>query len=130
MPARDVTLFMALIKKDINRERREKILIEAAKQSGRATVPILGEVMSISDVLANNKTSLVDLDPLGTLPALEYFITNVTSPVGLLVGPESGFTDEEISLFHTKNVPIVITGPTILRAETAAIVALSLVLIV
>ncbi len=155
VPMRDVTLFMALIKKDnlefvlekatelgvtrivpvecarsekkgINRERSEKILREASEQSGRATVPILGDIIDAKNIPNKN---LVVFDPRGETSAREFFATHTITPISLCIGPEGGFTDEEITFFKTNSTPILTTGPTILRAETAAIVALSLALV-
>lgn len=177
VPAREVTLFMALIKKDnfelvlekatelgvshivpvecarsekkgINRARSEKILREAAEQSGRATVPILDEVLRAPDIFKKYTTPLVVFDPMGGESAREFFVKDspsqtlqhkacegqsftgiLTTPIGVLIGPEGGFTDEELAFFKQNNIPILTTGPTILRAETAAIVALTLALV-
>ncbi len=155
VPTRDVTLFMALIKKDnfefvlekatelgvtrivpvecarsekkgINCERSEKILREASEQSGRATVPVLGDIINIKNVPYEN---FVVFDPRGEISAREFLATHTVTPISLCIGPEGGFTDEELEFFKTSKTPILTTGPTILRAETAAIVGLSLVLI-
>ena len=156
VPAREVTLCMSLIKKDnfefvlekatelgvshivpvqadrsekkgVNYERAEKILREASEQSGRATVPTLGEISDLVVFLKKvSSKGVVAFDPRGKISAREYFTKHTTSPVSVLIGPEGGFTDEEMSLFHTHNIPVVTTGSQILRAETAAIVALAL----
>ena len=152
MPLRDITLFVALIKRDnfelvlekatelgvsrivpvetarsekksFNRERSEKILCEAAEQSGRATVPVLADIIDIKNV---PHAGLAVFDPRGKISARLYFNTHMDDPVGLLVGPEGGFTDDEIALFKDQNIPTVTTGSTILRAETAVIAALVL----
>lgn len=158
VPARNVTLFMSLIKRDhfelvlekatelgvsrivpveaarsekkgINRERCEKILREAAEQSGRATIPALDELASLQDVFKTCQTPLVAFDPRGEKNAREYFNANKDGMVGILIGPEGGFTEDELALFSARNIFVVTTGPTILRAETAAIAALVLTLL-
>lgn len=155
-PAREVTLCMALIKKDnfefvlekatelgvtciipveadrsekkgVNYERAQKIVREASEQSGRVTVPTLGEICTIDQL---SRDGLVVLDPRGELSAREFFASNTTTPISILIGPEGGFTDIEIESFHARNIPIVSTGTQILRAETAAIVALTLALVI
>ncbi|MEK7460101.1 MAG: RsmE family RNA methyltransferase [Patescibacteria group bacterium] len=155
VPSRDVTLYIALIKKDnfelvlekatelgvsqiipvqadrsekkgVNYERANKILREASEQSGRATVPTLGEIMPIEKISGE---MLVVFDPRSNVSAREFFAKETKSPIGLLIGPEGGFTDEEMEFFKQNGVPIVTTGSTILRAETAAIVALFLALV-
>ncbi len=158
VPLHDVTLFMALIKKDnlelvlekatelgvtrivpvecarsekkgINRERSEKILREASEQSGRATVPTLGDIVRVQDIFKKYTTPIVVFDPRGEKVARDFFTTGAPTHIAILIGPEGGFTDEEIEFFKTNKTPILTTGQIILRAETAAIVALSLALI-
>ncbi|MBI3634064.1 MAG: 16S rRNA (uracil(1498)-N(3))-methyltransferase [Candidatus Yonathbacteria bacterium] len=153
-PEREITLFMSLIKRDnfelvlekatelgvtrivpveashnekkgLNRERSEKILREASEQSGRATVPGLGEIIDIKNIPVD---TLVVFDPCGKKFAREFFTTNATVPRSILIGPEGGFTDEEIEFFKTKGAPIFTLGKAILRAETAAIVVLAIIM--
>lgn len=160
--ARDVTLYMALIKKDnfemvlekatelgvshiipvetartekkrVNYERAQKIVREASEQSGRGTVPTVGEIVHISELLGRpglpEREGLVVFDPRGEKSARAFFTAYDTSPIALLIGPEGGFTNDEIASFHALKVPVVTTGTQILRAETAVIVALALVLV-
>lgn len=151
VPSREVTLYLALIKKDnfemvlekatelgvthivpvqadrsekkgVNYERAKKILQEASEQSGRATVPMISEIITI-DRLPDDT---IVFDPRGQISAREYFTKHTTAPVSLFIGPEGGFTDEEMDFFHKNKNIVVTTGPQILRAETAAIVALTL----
>jgi 16S rRNA (uracil1498-N3)-methyltransferase len=153
-PAREVTLYIALIKKDnfelvlekatelgvshivpvqaersekkgVNYERAEKILREASEQSGRATVPTISEVISVEKISSN----VVVFDPRGEISAREFFTKNTTAPVSVFIGPEGGFTDAEMDLFHAHKIPVITTGEQILRAETAAMVALALALV-
>lgn len=154
VPAREATLYMALIKKDnfelvlekatelgvsrivpvqcarsekkgVNYERAEKILREAAEQSGRATVPTIGDIISVEKI----PNSVVVFDPRGQISAREFFAKHTVAPISVFIGPEGGFTDEEMESFHSRTIPIVSTGSQILRAETAAIVALTLALV-
>ncbi|MFA5997227.1 MAG: RsmE family RNA methyltransferase [Candidatus Paceibacterota bacterium] len=154
VPEREVTLYMALIKKDnfelvlekateigvtkiipvqmdrsekkgVNYERAQKIVREAAEQSGRATVPTLGEIIDVNKI----PDGVVVFEPRGEISAREYFNTHTNTPVAVCIGPEGGFTDDELASFHARNMPIVSTGSQILRAETAAVVALTLGLV-
>lgn len=156
-PTRDVTLFMALIKKDnlelvlekatelgvtrivpvecarsekkgINVERSQKILREAAEQSGRVILPVFDDMVRVQDIFKKYSQTIIVLEPHGETSAREYFTINNTASIGLIVGPEGGFTKEEVEFFEKNDAPIVTTGSTILRAETAAIVALTLAL--
>lgn len=155
VPQREVTLYIALIKKDnfelaiekatelgvshivpvdcarsekkgLNYERARKILREASEQSGRVTVPTLGEIISVKEIPCEG---LVVFDPRTKILAREYFNARHATH-SVLIGTEGGFTDGEIALFHARNIPIVTTGTQILRAETAVIVALAFALFV
>lgn len=154
VPVREVTLYMALIKKDnfelvlekatelgvshivpvqadrsekkgVNYERAQKLLREASEQSGRGTVPAITEIISVEKL----PSDVIVFDPRGEISAREYFTKNTGDPISLFIGPEGGFTDDEMELFHARNITIVSTGTQILRAETAAIVALTLALV-
>ena len=155
VPKREVTLYVALIKKDnfemvlekatelgvshiipvlcarsekkaVNYERTKKIVREAAEQSGRATVPEISEILKIDNIPHKN---IVVFDPRGEISAREFFAKHNSAPISVLIGPEGGFTDDEIAFFIFHKIPIVTTGSQILRAETAAIVALTLALV-
>ena len=55
-------------------------------------------------------------------------LANLKTPAAVLVGPEGGFTDDEIKLLKSHSFVVSISlGPRILRADTAAIAALTLV---
>jgi len=154
VPERVVTLYMALIKKDnfelvlekatelgvshiipvqmdrsekkgVNYERAHKIVREAAEQSGRATVPTLDEIINIDKM----PSDVVVFEPRGEISAREYFNKNSDTPIAVCIGPEGGFTDAELASFHERGITVVSTGSQVLRAETAAVVALTLALV-
>ncbi|OIO30936.1 hypothetical protein AUJ77_01185 [Candidatus Nomurabacteria bacterium CG1_02_43_90] len=120
-------------KKGVNYERARKIVREASEQSGRATVPTVCEIVHISDLSGRpglpESEGLVVFDPRGEKSARAFFTAGDTTPVALLIGPEGGFTDEEMARFYSRNVHVVSMGTQILRAETAAVVALAMVLV-
>ncbi len=110
-------------KKDLNMERAEKIIIEASEQSGRVLLPILNKPQKLEEALDEINMNFVSFNPEGeslksgdNLKALKE-----KGPIGLLIGPEGGWSDKEIELFKSKNIPIYNLGSQILRAETAAI---------
>ncbi len=107
--------------------RWNKILIEAAKQSERAVWPSLGFEKNIDDVLvAIGKIDKIFLADIG---GNKISVINPLPPtLGLLVGPEGGFTPEEIKTLQTlKNLETINLGPILLRAETAVLAALATV---
>ena len=110
-------------KKSIQRTRCEKILREAAEQSGRAFVPKLHEVMPFEKA-----TELAKL--IGGRTYLAYEGEHDTrlhgggdKSINLFIGPEGGWEDKEIFAAHRANFITVSLGRLTLRAETAALVA-------
>jgi 16S rRNA (uracil1498-N3)-methyltransferase len=107
-------------------ERWRKIALEAAKQSRRSDLPQVDDPLplkeAIAQVSAPVKLLLAETEQENSLAAA---LQNVTGEVALAVGPEGGWTAEEMKLFSESGWQHVTLGPRILRAETAAIAALS-----
>jgi 16S rRNA (uracil1498-N3)-methyltransferase len=106
-------------------ERLEAIAIEAAEQCGRTRLPEIAEPVGLKQLLAGRDPTrrLYFADEGGGEPVAGAF---EPGPALILTGPEGGFTDEERGLVRAvpNAVPISL-GPRILRAETAALAALS-----
>lgn len=111
-------------KKGFNDERAQKIIIEAAEQSGWGVIPELERMQTLKDIVATEK-SLVAFDAGG----VPFARTAPEDGAGLLIGPEGGFSPTELELFRANNIPISSLGPSTLRAETAAIVAAAMALL-
>lgn len=115
----------------VNTARLAARLTEAAEQCERLSVPELKEPAALDQALANWDPArpLIFLDERGLCPpALEALAELPPGPLALLVGPEGGFAPEEHSwLCSLPFARPVALGPRILRAETAAIAALSIV---
>ena len=125
-------------KKDLNIERLNKIVKEASEQSGRVTLPKVFDIkpldLAVSQAIAEGKVCVtfhtVPFEPTQT-NSLHLTQTNHSESclnksegdVAAFVGPEGGWTDSEIELFKKNNFKILSLGTNILRAETAAIVA-------
>jgi len=106
------------------RERLQRIIVEAAKQSKRYYLPVLEDPVSFADVLkVEAPTRIVFAERRGS--ALQSALRG--SPVLYLVGPEGGWTDEELNAAQSHGFALVEMGSTILKAETAAIVGTALV---
>ncbi|HEY3486945.1 MAG TPA: 16S rRNA (uracil(1498)-N(3))-methyltransferase [Gammaproteobacteria bacterium] len=100
------------------------ILISACEQSGRCTLPVLNEPMDLQTWLDINKKSESQryiLDP----KASGKFLPKKQSDVVVLIGPEGGFSEDEIKAAEKNGCTPVRLGPRILRTETAGIVALT-----
>jgi len=102
-------------------ERWERIVFEAVKQSGRTVVPKIEVPASFAAVVARPGTKIVfDAD---THPAPP----EVAGEVILLVGPEGGWSEEELRVARESGCAFQRLGPRRLRAETAAIVAATVI---
>ena len=106
-------------------ERLESIAVEAAEQCNRTTVPIIAEPQSLDIFLKGRDPArtLYFADEAGGEPAASAVRPG---PAIILTGPEGGFTDEERATIRAapNAVPISL-GPRILRAETAALAAVT-----
>src|SRR3954447_12553754 len=105
-------------------ERLESIAIEAAEQCGRTRLPEIAEPVTLKQLLAaRNERRLYFADEGGGEPVRSAF---QPGPALILIGPEGGFTDEERAAIRAAANSIAVSlGPRILRAETAALAALS-----
>ncbi len=129
-------------------ERWQKIAVEAARQCGRPVAPVIKEPVSFVDFFnldegMNRGAGIIFWEKGGPgLKELAEFFLNFLSGAGgtlegaevkhknrkisLAVGPEGGFLEEEAALAVEKGFYLAGLGPRILRAETAAIMAVGL----
>lgn len=114
-----------------NLERLKSIAHEAAEQCDRLDVPMIAEPQSLSSFLkhlAPNYNLFACLETGQTLPiaqCLQHPPPGM-SPPGFLIGPEGGFSQTEREAIIAQNAIIPVNlGPRLLRADTAAIAALS-----
>jgi len=115
----------------VNLERMRSNAIEAAEQCGILAVPEIAEPLAFAKLVAAHDPArlLVFCDedasvanPVAALSAA------APAPLAVLVGPEGGFAeDERAALLKLPNVVRLSLGPRILRADTAAVAALTLV---
>lgn len=102
-------------------ERWRKIVFEAVKQSGRAIIPTVEDPMPLQQALEREGRKIVfDAD---TSPSL----TEREGPATLFIGPEGGWSENEIRAAREHGCSFEQLGIRRLRAETAAIVATALV---
>lgn len=113
----------------MNRERLQSIAVEAAEQSERLDIMTVEEVMDLKKCLnsiINNRFLISCIERVEAASLLQVAQSQAGKPVAVLVGPEGGFSDQEIDFINNfKNGRAVSLGPRILRAETALISALS-----
>ena len=120
-------IFDRTIVRKINKERLEKVIIEASKQSNRINVPDIGDPKSLDDFLKNNKVDLIftDLNSENT----KIDLKKVTDkPTCVIIGPEGDFSEEERSkILKFSGVQPLKINENILRSETAVISAISII---
>jgi len=128
------TLVQSSALKPKRRERWESIIREAAEQSGRGKLPRLMDPTSLKDLLQEEKSgsSLSLLAWEGSDPDTsdlnEIIRGFYGSRIQLFVGPEGGFSEEEVQIALANSCRVVSLGNRILRMETAAILFPGLVL--
>lgn len=143
-----VTLFMSLIKKDnfemvvekatelgvemivpivtersqkinLNWKRLNKISVEATEQSGQMRPPVIHEVISLKEALDDFMMPKIAFHMSGKTIQTDHF---TKEEIGVLIGPEGGWSERELEFFKTKDIEIVRLDVPVLRAETAALV--------
>ena len=121
-------------------ERWRRVVHEAAQQSRRVSVPAVADPVALKQALAADRSSVRILlseteQSLSLTDALSA--RQISAPVGgpeeataaqtsLAIGPEGGWTADEMALFTEHQWTHVTLGPRILRAETAAIAAIAI----
>ena len=149
-PGKEVTLFWSLLKKDkndwvlqkatelgvshfvpilaersektgFNEDRAQKIVIEAAEQCGRSDIPTVVSPILLQTALHNHASKL----PLFVCEQND--LTKPKNPnyqeVGVLIGPEGGWSDNEKQMFMNQEVGKLQLSDFTLRAETACVTA-------
>ncbi len=122
-----------VVRRREKRARWKRILIEATEQCGRSRVPTLQDVQMFPHILQDlptyDKVFLAHTSE--DIPRLREVLREQGGPpkqVALLIGPEGGFTQEEVEAAHGHTATIVHLGPRILRAETAGVIAAAILM--
>ena len=119
-------IFERTIVRKINKERLEKVIIEAAEQSNRITVPSIEDPQKLKSFL-NNDMDLIftDLNTANTKIDIKKL---TTKPTCVIIGPEGDFSEEEREeILKFNGVQPIKINENILRSETAVISALSII---
>lgn len=105
----------------------QAIAIAACEQCGRNFIPSIFPAKTFNQYLESIEVSTkFVLDPYQAMPWRHYKLSAQSSPLALLIGPEGGLSEAEVQLALTQGFKPLSLGPRILRTETAAISALSL----
>ena len=111
--------------------RWQKIAQEAAKQCGRSVIPTIYPIKRLAEVLTENEFSAADKIMLyeGKAAAkLKQALGSNRKSYLLFIGPEGGFSANEVRLCKEHGVSVVTMGPRIMRTETAALAAITAVM--
>ena len=120
-------IFDRTIVRKINKEKLEKVIIEATEQSNRINIPSIDEPKSLKEFLDDEKMDLIftDLNSQNKKIDLDKLTIN---PTCVIIGPEGDFSeDEREQILAFKGAQPIKINENILRSETAVISALSIV---
>lgn len=110
--------------------RWQRIALEAAQQSEQWRVPTVAKPQSLTTLLTSGKTTSIILmlaERQGGKSLQTIALPQVTSgSLLILIGPEGGWSQEELGMAEQRGVEPVTLGEQILRAETAAIATISI----
>lgn len=107
--------------------RWQRIALEAAKQSGRARVPQIAQIVALESLLKTvGGERLMFAERAGGRLEKAFEAFADSDSITSLVGPEGGWTDAEIEFARDSGWKIVTLGGRVLRAETAAIAVATL----
>ena len=122
-------VFDRTIVRKINKERVEKIIIEATEQSNRISVPTLEKPQNLKNFLSKNlkKIDLIFTD-LNTSKKKLEINKQANKPLCVIIGPEGDFSENERKqILNFEGVKPININQNILRAETATISVISII---
>lgn len=114
-------------KTGFNQERAQKIVIEASEQCGRSDIPSIREPLGVNAAVAelSGKVNLYICEQSDATNDLRLETNDSKTLLGVFVGPEGGWSDQEKELFKSNNIKHLNLHDFTLRAETAAVAAIS-----
>lgn len=107
--------------------RWQKIAKQASMQSGRGIVPKVSECISFKEAVTSAKGDKIIFYELGG-EGVKSLLAQKPKQVSIFIGSEGGFSSEEVSLVEENGGKRATLGKRILRAETAPLVALTLIM--
>lgn len=112
-------------------ERWWRLIVEAAEQCGRGRLPEIAEPLPFAEALRTAPgLKVVPWEGERGLKLAAYLrgLPEAPAVVSLFVGPEGGFTDDEIAAARAAGAALVTLGGRVMRSETAAVIACGIVL--
>ena len=120
-------IFDRTIVRKINKDRLEKIVIEACEQSNRISVPVIEPVQNLKSFLNSNPMNLIFTDLNSDNKKIEKTKFS-DKPICIIIGPEGDFSEHERQeILSFKGVQALKINDNILRSETAVISAISII---
>jgi 16S rRNA (uracil1498-N3)-methyltransferase len=120
-------IFDRTIVRKINKERLEKVIIEAAEQSNRIQIPNIEDPQNLRNFLDKNDFDLIFTDLNSDNNKLDLKKLS-NKPTCIVVGPEGDFSEtEREEILSYKDVQAIKINENILRSETAVISAISII---
>ena len=120
-------IFDRTVVRKINKERLEKIVIEASEQSNRINVPTIDDAQDLNGFLKKNSMDLIFTDLNSNNKKIDK--SQLTDrPVCIIIGPEGDFSEaERVEILNFKGVQPIKINENILRSETAVISTISII---
>ena len=120
-------IFDRTVVRKINKERLEKIIVEASEQSNRINVPMIEDAQDLNSFLKTNSIDLIFTDLNSNNNKIDK--SKLTDkPVCVIIGPEGDFSEAEREKILTfKGVQPLKINENILRSETAVISTISII---
>ena len=120
-------IFDRTIVRKINKDRLEKIVIEACEQSNRISIPSIEKAQNLKSFLNSNSMNLIFTDLNSDNKKIEK-IKFSDKPICIIIGPEGDFSEHERQeILSFKGVQALKINDNILRSETAVISAISII---
>lgn len=117
------------VEKKLNLDRIRRITLEACKQCGRAFVPSVEMLNSVGELPTGEYDQVVLMSEHERMLSMsDVKIERDKKKVALIVGSEGGFSDREVDEFVAKGAISVSLGKRILRAETASVAAMTIIM--
>ena len=109
-------------------DRWRRLALQASEQSRRSVPPEITAALKLKEAATLPGALRIILAESENQTSLRDALNSAEGEILLAVGPEGGWTEDELQLFHTAGWIPASLGPTILRAETAAIAATAIVI--
>jgi len=120
-------IFDRTVVRKINKDRIEKIVIEASEQSNRINIPTIEEAQDLNSFLKKNSMNLIFTDLNSNIKKIDKS-KFTDKPVCIIIGPEGDFSEtEREKILSFKGVQPIKINENILRSETAVISTISIV---